>query len=352
MTRRRSDQHTVSHPAVTGRREAEREVVQPARRRVDGRKLIIAALVLALLAVPLLRPFLDSYNYVLHLMFLTFMWIAMSSSWNIIGGFAGYISLGHNVFFAVGAYLSGALLVFSELNPFLTAPLAGLAALAVGFVVGLITLRTRGPSFIISTIALMLAIRIGFDNWTLVGGSSGLSLPLPPFSGELGQVPFYYGMFLAAAGAVYLSYRVQLSKFGLGLRAISQDETKAEVAGINTRLYKVLAFALSAFFVGVAGALWGYSLSYLRPTVFLTIGVAAEMVLIAILGGRGTVAGPVVGSVLLVAFNEYSVVQFGSTELNIAITGALLLIVLLFFPQGVVGTLKEHNRLPRVLDWD
>jgi branched-chain amino acid transport system permease protein len=352
MARRHSGQRTVPDPSVTEPPKAERDTVPAPPRRVEGRKVMVAAVVLGLLAVPLLRPFLDAYSYILHLLFVTFMWIAMSSSWNIIGGFTGYISLGHNVFFAIGAYLAGALLVFSELNPFLTAPLAGLAALAVGFVVGLITLRTRGPSFIISTIALMLAIRIGFDNWTFVGGSSGLSLPLPPFPGELARVPFYYGMLVAAAGAVYLSYRVQRSKLGLGLRAISQDETKAEVAGINTRLYKILAFALSAFFVGVAGALWGYSLSYLRPTVFLSIGVAAEMVLIAILGGRGTVAGPVVGSVLLVAFNEFSVVQFGSTELNIAITGGLLLTVLLFFPQGVVGSLKEHNRLPRVLDWD
>jgi branched-chain amino acid transport system permease protein len=352
MERRRTEHSTVSDSSVTEPPKAQRNAVQRAPHRVDGRKFVVAALVLALLAVPLLGRYLDAYNYYLHLLFMTFMWIAMSSSWNIIGGFTGYISLGHSVFFAIGAYLSGALLVFSDLDPFLTAPLAGLAALVVGLVFGLITLRTRGPSFIISTIALMLAIRIGFDNWTFVGGSSGLSLPLPSFPRELGRVPFYYGMFLAAAGSVYLSYRVQRSKFGLGLRAISQDETKAEVAGINTRLYKILAFALSAFFVGVAGALWGYSLTYLRPTAFLSIGIAANMVLIAILGGRGTVAGPILGSVLLVAFNEFSVVQFGSTELNIAVTGGLLLVVLLFFAEGVVGTLREHNRLPRILDWD
>ena len=352
MARRRAEQRAASDPPVAELRAEERDAVQPVPHRIDGRKIFVATLVAALLAVPLLSRSLDAYDYVIHLLFVTFMWIAMSSSWNIIGGFTGYISLGHNVFFAIGAYLSGALLVYANLNPFLTAPLAGLAALAVGLAVGLITLRTRGPSFIISTIALLLAIRIGFDNWTLLGGANGLSLPLPPFPRELGQLPFYYGMFVTAAGAVYLSYRVQRSKFGLGLRAISQDETKAEVAGINTRLYKILAFALSAFFVGVAGALWGYSLTYLRPTVFLSIGIAADMVLIAIIGGRGTVAGPILGSVLLVAFNEFSVVQFGSTELNIAVTGGLLLVVLLFFTEGVVGTLREHNRLPRILDWD
>ena len=136
--------------------------------------------------------------------------------------------------------------------------------------------------------------------------------------------------------------------FGLGPRAIAQDEIKAEVAGIDTRMFKILAFAVGAFWVAVAGALWGYSLSYLRPTVFLTIAVAALMVNI---GGKGTVAGPVVGAVLLVFVNEFSIARFGSSELNIVVTG-LLLIVLLFFPAGIVG---EPARTPPVapyLDWD
>jgi branched-chain amino acid transport system permease protein len=114
----------------------------------------------------------------------------------------------------------------------------------------------------------------------------------------------------------------------------------------------VAAFSLSAFFVGAAGAIWGYSLTYLRPTIFFTIAIAAEMVLMAIIGGRGTVAGPVVGAILLVALNEISVSQFGSTELNIAVTGVIMLVVLLFFPLGIVGSLRERGKLPGFLDWD
>ncbi|HSL25817.1 MAG TPA: branched-chain amino acid ABC transporter permease, partial [Acidimicrobiia bacterium] len=150
----------------------------------------------------------------------------------------------------------------------------------------------------------------------------------------------------------YLGYRVAHSKFGLALRAIAQDEIKAEVAGIDTRRMKIAAFSLSAFFVGAAGAIWGYSLTYLRPTIFFIIGVAAQMVLMVIIGGRGTVAGPVVGAVLLVALNEISVSQFGSNELNIVVTGVIMLVVLLFFPQGIVGTLRDRGRLPGFLDWD
>ena len=328
------------------------EVVAPARPRLEVRKAFLGLLLLVLFLVPLLRPFISSYNYVLHMMLVTFMWITMASSWNIIGGYTGYVSLGHNVFFAIGGYFSGTLMVYFGLSPFLTAPLAGLLAMAVGLLVGLITLRTRGPAFIISTIALILLVRIWFDNWELLGGSNGLSLPLLGLPPYLLKVPFYYGMLLSAIGAVWVSYKVRHSKFGLGLRAISQDETKAEVAGINTHLYKILAFAISAFFVGVVGALWGYSLSYLRPTIFLSIGIAAEMVLMSILGGKGTVAGPVLGAILLVGINELSVSKLGSTELNIAATGLFLILVLLFFPEGIVGTLKEYGRLPRILDWD
>jgi len=321
--------------------------------RVGIRELVLFVVVLALLVLPLFRPFLSSYSYVLQIFLVTFMWIAMASSWNIIGGFTGYVSLGHNVFFAVGGYLSGALLVYYGWSPFITALLSGVVAVAVGTVVGLITLRTRGPAFIISTVALMLMVRIWFDNWELIGGANGLSLPLLTLSDfGLVKVPFYYGMLLCAAGSTYLAYRIKRSKLGLGLRAIAHDEVKAQSAGIDVNQYKIMAFAISVFFVAVVGALWGYSLSYLRPTVFLTLAVAAQMVLMVLLGGRGSIAGPVLGSALFVLLNEYSVAQFGSSEINIAVMGLFLVIVLLFFPEGIVGTLREHNKLPRFLDWD
>jgi branched-chain amino acid transport system permease protein len=165
-------------------------------------------------------------------------------------------------------------------------------------------------------------------------------------------MPFYYGMLIIAILAVFTSYWIKRSKFGLGLRAISQDETKAEVAGIPTNMYKILAFAISGFFVGSAGALWGYSLTYLRPAIFLDISVAAQMVLMTILGGKGTIAGPVVGVVLMIGMNEFIIDKLGSTELNIAAIGGIMLLILIFFPAGVVGTLKERNWLPRFLDWE
>jgi len=320
---------------------------------VRSRRVTVAlSLGLVLLFPWIAYPIFDSYAYVMQLGMLTLMWISMSSSWNIIGGYAGYISLGHGVFYAVGGYAAGLALARWEISPFLFLPFAGLAAMAVGFLAGLITLRTRGPSFIVATIAMLFLFLLWFDNWEFIGGSSGLDLPLFQFPIQWLKVPFYYAMAVSAIGAVYLSYRVAHSKFGLGLRAISQDETKAEVAGINTRWYKVWAFALSGYFIGVNGAIYGYSLTHLRPLTFFAIAVAARMVLMAIIGGRGTVAGPVLGAIIILGVNEVAVRQFGESALNIVVTGGILVVALLFFPEGIVGSLRKAGKLPAFLDWD
>ena len=317
-----------------------------------SRRALILLLFLAAALFPLLHLAVGGLNYWLHMALFLFMNIAIASSWNIIGGYAGYISLGHNVFFAVGGYAAAILFAYFGVSPFIAFPLCGLIAMAVGFVVGLITLRTRGPTFIISTIALVLLVKILFDNWGYVGGTNGISLPLLDLPVEYVKLPFYYAMLVLAVGAIWLSFRVRRSKFGLGLRAISQDETKAEVAGVPTRFYKTFAFALSGLFIGMAGALWGYYLTYLSPAIFLTILVGAKFVLMTILGGRGTVSGPVVGAVVFIVANEFFVAQFGATELNIVATGLMLVLVLLFFPEGIIGTLKKTGRLPKMLDWD
>ena len=317
-----------------------------------ARSLFLIFLIAALLLFPVLQLVVGGLNYWLHMMLFSFLYVAMASSWNILGGYTGYISLGHNVFFAVGGYFAGVLFVFQGISPFIVAPFAGILAFLLGLVVGLITLRTSGSAFIISTIALVLLTAEVLDKWELAGGANGLSMRLIDLPGDLVKLPFYYALLTIAILTVFVSYRVRHSKFGLGLRAISQDEMKAEVAGIPTNLYKILAFAISAFFVGVAGSIWGYYLTYLRPSLFLTIAIGAQIVLMAILGGKGTVAGPVVGAVLLIAINEFFVAQLGASELNIVATGLLMMIVLLFFPAGIVGTLKERNLLPQIFDWE
>ena len=313
---------------------------------------IVLTVVVAFVALLPFARFLDSYNYVLQVGITILMWIAMTSGWNILGGYTGYISLGHNVFYGVGAYVGGIFLVEWGISPFIAAPVAGLVAFCLGAIAGLITWRAKGPAFIIATIALLLVVFLLLDNWEYVGGSNGLSLPLPPFDVTWIKVPFYYAMMIAAILSVLLGYRVAHSKMGLALRAIAADEVKAEVAGIDTRRFKLMAFALSAFFPGVVGAFWGYSLTYLRPTAFFAISVAAQFVLMAIIGGRGTVAGPVVGATFIILLNELSITYLGASEINLAFNGLIMVLAILFFPLGLVGTLRSQNRLPSWLDWD
>lgn len=325
----------------------------PLRTPSVGQKVFLGILLATLLLFPLMQFVVGGLNYWLHMLLFTFMYIGMASSWNIIGGYAGYTSLGHNVFFAIGGYFTGVLLVYYDVSPFITAPVAGIVSMVLGLIVGLISLRTRGPAFIISTIALVMLVKIAFDNWDYIGGTNGMTMPpILNLSIDLVKFPFYYYMLLIAIAAVYMSYRIRHSKFGLGLRAISQDEVKAEVAGIPTNYYKILAFGISGLFVGMAGGIWGYYLTYLRPNIFLIILVAAQLVLMSVLGGKGTVAGPVVGAIIFIAVDEFFVANLGFTELNIVATGLLLALVLIFFPLGIVGTLRERGRLPQFLDWD
>ncbi|MCY4099594.1 MAG: branched-chain amino acid ABC transporter permease [Rhodobacteraceae bacterium] len=316
------------------------------------RSLWFPYLVLTLLLVLPALQLIGNFNYVIHLTLFTACYVVMASGWNILGGFTGYISLGHNVFFAIGGYFAGMIFARLDISTIIMAPLAGLVAAIIGYCIGLVTLRVRGPSFIISSLALVMIFRIVFENWEFIGGAAGLALPVNDLPVQWAKLPYYYAFIVMAAIAVWVSYKIKHSKFGLGLRAISKDEIKAESSGINTRLYKVLAFAVSAFFVGMAGAVWGEYLTYIRPNIFLIILISVNMVLMCVLGGKGTIAGPVIGTILIIAFNELFVATLGASEINVLATGLIMMLTLIFFPLGIVGTLAKHGKLPQFLNWD
>ncbi|MEM8852478.1 MAG: branched-chain amino acid ABC transporter permease [Pseudomonadota bacterium] len=342
--------NTMDQSAVLAARQAYNESLA-ARADKTRATWFPIALLIVLLALPALQ-FVGNYNYLLHLTLFTASYVVMASGWNILGGFAGYISLGHNVFFAIGGYFAGMIFARTGISVIILAPLAGLVAGLLGYLIGRITLKVRGPSFIISSLALVMIARILFDNWEFVGGAAGVSLPANGLPVQWDKLPAYYAFIIMAAFTVWVCYKIKHSKFGLGLRAISKDEIKAESAGIDTRLYKALAFAISAFFVGMAGAVWGGYLTYIRPNIFMAILVSVYMVLMCILGGKGTIAGPIIGAILIVAFNEFFVATLGASEINIFATGVIMALALMFFPLGIVGTLAKAGKLPRILNWD
>jgi branched-chain amino acid transport system permease protein len=295
----------------------------------------------------------SNINFELQLVILVMYYATLASSWNILGGYTQYISLGHNAFSAIGGYFSAILLLYHGVPVFATAILAGFVAMGVAFLLGFITLRIRrGPAFIISTVGFILILELLLDNWRYVNGANGMNLPFLEIPVTLSKVPYYFAFLLLVSVTIYVSYRIRHSKFGLGLRAISQDEVKAESAGIPTNRYKIAAFAISGFFVGIAGALWAQYLTYITPGIYLEVIFGTRIVLMCILGGKGTIAGPVIGALLLVTSDEIIRAQFGSSEFNIAITGIMLLVVILFFPEGIVGTLRRRGKLPALLNWE
>src|SRR3990170_1029403 len=233
-----------------------------------------------------------------HLLgFDTLLGATMAVSWNIMGGYTGYKSLGHSAFFGLGAYLVAIAANRWGWNPLWSAPVLALVVVAVALLLGWIMLRTTGSAFVIATIALLLIFRLLALNLRgITGGAPGLSQPLPPWSPEFSRLPFFYYMLVWTLVAVAVSAFIVRSRFGLGLLAIRDDEGKAEMVGVNTTLYKVLAFGLSAYFVGLGGGIWSYFQTHISPVFAFDLRIGVDMILMTMLGGLGTVWGPVLGA--------------------------------------------------------
>jgi ABC-type branched-subunit amino acid transport system ATPase component/ABC-type branched-subunit amino acid transport system permease subunit len=298
----------------------------------------IAVLVVSLVLVlfPVVRPY-DVYPQTVLL--LAFLLALQAVSWNIISGYAGYVSLGHSVFLGLGGYVAAIIATRSGINPLILAPIGAVVVTVVAVLVGAVVLRRRSHAFVIITIALLLSTQAIFTNWkSLTGGSDGITLPLPTWSNDIQALPFYY-LFLAILGVTVLfSWQLRRRKFGTGLIAIREDEGKAAAIGVNAALYKVIAFGCSAFFVGLAGGVYAYYQSFLNPPGMFSILSSVMIVLAALVGGRGTLFGPVIGAFLLQFASEAATVYGGGTETRVLLFGIILVLVVLFMPAGLLPT--------------
>ena len=294
-----------------------------------------AGLVLLLL-VPMVLP----EGFYLDLLMFTFMYAAMSVGWDIMGGYAGYVSLGHVGFFGLGSYAAALLLVHLGLPVFITAPLVGLMASLLGAGLGFISLRTRGPAFVIVTLTFTyVAQLLMLDLKSVTGGSQGLFLPLLDLPANLVIVPFYYGMLALLVIAILVSIAIRRSKFGLGLIAIREDEGKAEASGVNTSLYKILAFAISVWFAGTAGALHAQYLNYVDPDLAFELIITLNLIIMSLFGSRGIVWGPVLGAFILYPLSAYLVFLVPSRvagQVHLAVLGIVLVLVVMFLPDGLI----------------
>ncbi len=290
--------------------------------------LVALGVGLALALVPLAVP---GNITVLNLGFFTFLYVAQGLAWNILGGYAGYISFGYGAFFGLGAYTT-ALLWLAGWSPVLTYPVAGLVAAVFSLVVGAPTLRLVGPYFSIATIGVGEAMRILMLNLDrITGGASGLNLPTAVPS----KAWFYTASLLFAAITFAVAAWVRGSRFGLGLQALRLDQDAAESLGVQTTLYKNLAHILSAFIVGACGGLFATYFQYVHPDTVFSFTGSISLVLIALIGGLGTLWGPIVGAAVFYAVQDYLEISYPTFHL--LAYGVLLIFILLFEPKGLAG---------------
>ncbi|HEX8863130.1 MAG TPA: branched-chain amino acid ABC transporter permease, partial [Actinomycetes bacterium] len=304
---------------------------------------LVTAGVLVLTLVPLAMA--DNL-YLQTVAILTLLLVISASGWNIISGFAGYVSLGQSAFIGVGAYTVGILSKHWEVSPFLLAPLGGLTAALLAAILGLVAMRARGHAFVIITIAFLFLMQtLALNLRGITGGSAGITLPLPTWSPDLGELPFYYAMLALAILSVALAAWVRRSKLGAGLFAIREDEGKAAAIGIRTPAYKLIGFVVSAVLIGIAGGIDGYFLTFIDPRGMFDILISVQIVLAALLGGRGTIWGPVLGAFLLQPLNEVVNNYFG-TQLGtrLLVFGLLLAAVVMVLPSGIIPTVRTAWR--------
>jgi branched-chain amino acid transport system permease protein len=276
---------------------------------------------------------------------ITLVFIAVASAWNLFSGYSGYLSLGHAIFYGTGAYflavaakdwnLTGAAI-------FWLLPLAGLAAAIIAVPLGLVALRVRRHTFVVITIAFFFIAQLSASNLSVTGGSSGLLVPVPNWDAGTYNNPFYYLAALLAAGTIGAAWLVRRSRLGLQLRAIRDDEDRAAGLGVRAMPVKLTALVMSAFITGAAGGLWVYFIGQAVPQFVFDPLFDLAVVLMAFFGGLGTVAGPVLGALVLAPTQQYLTASETNGYESQILFGALFLLVILFLPRGVLPTGTEY----------
>ncbi len=306
------------------------------------KKIVIALAVLLLFAA----PWVVSAPFFVHLMIMVLMWTVLGASWNMLGGFTGQVSFGHSTFLGAGAYTTVILFLKLGISPWYGIPAGGLVAALMALPIGFICFRLRGPFFALSTLAVAEIIRLVALNWeSFTNGPVGLlitTLPDVTFGGRSidweNKVPFYYIIAVIALAAIVATYIMSRTRLGAYSLAIREDIDSAEAIGINTVQTRVAALSLSAFLAGVAGGFYAMYFRYIDPDAVFSIALSVEMVFIAVVGGLTTVAGPLVGAIVLVTFGE----TFRQIFLvgHLIFYGLMMMIVIRYLPEGIWGKLR------------
>jgi branched-chain amino acid transport system permease protein len=277
-----------------------------------------------------------------------------ASAWNIVGGYAGQVSVGHAIFFGAGAYLPVLFYALWQLPPLVGVP-AGIAiSLVIAIIIGVPTFRLRGHYFSMATIAVAELLRLLVSNWSLLGGAIGMMGPATP-RGDWdlvfrSAVPYYYIFLAVLAVVILVTWQMQRSRIGYYLRAIRADERAARSLGVPVSRYKLWAFMLSAGFTSVAGSLYVIKTGFVDPDSGIGILVSVQMIITAALGGAGTLLGPLLGAVILVPLQTATNTWFGggATGLTYIVYGGIIMLIARFEPGGLLELWRLHIA-PRIL---
>ena len=303
----------------------------------------------AALAVALALPLVVSDQYVLHIAILVLFYAVLASSLNLVVGYVGEFSLGHTAFLGIGAYTAALLSLRLGLPMWLTVPAAGIVAGVFGYLIGAVTLRLQGPYFVIVTLAFAEVLRLVANNWIPVtNGPMGLAGVIQPeliaTASPLMAKKLYYLVALAiTVVSLYLAYRFVYSNAGRAAVAVRENRYVAQSIGVSPFSTAMQAFILSAVLAGLGGGFYAHYISYVGPEVF-QFAFMVSMIIMVLMGGKGTLLGPLVGALIVTVLEEYlREVQ----ELRLTLFGLVVMGVVLFLPKGLMGFVATR-REPRV----
>ena len=316
------------------------------------KKVLIGAVILAFL---ILFPIvITEQPFHLHVAILFFMFGMMGVAWNIMGGYAGMFSFGQVAFFGIGAYTSSFLLTSFHVSPWIGLIAGGILAALTAAAIGIPCSNLRGHYFAIASIAFGEIIRIVFNNWKLIGAAEGLTLPMLPesfanFMFHSSKAPYYYIVLGFVILSLLVCSYVATSKMGYYFRAIKESHEVAKVLGINFVHYRLIAIMISAFLTAMAGTFYAQYILYLDPESVLILPISVQVVLVAMLGGAGSVIGPVIGAAILIPVSEFTRVLLGhkGTGIDMMVYGTLIMVVSIYQPRGVWGLLSSIGRRAR-----
>ena len=312
----------------------------------DTTQILICFIIFAFIAI---TPLFVKSPYYMGIIILTTLYAFIGISWNIVAGFAGQLLIAHIIFLAVGAYTTMVLFDSYNVSPWIGIPVAGVVSMCLGLVVAFITLRygLKADYFALFSIALMVALRTLFLKWKFVGGAVGLGLSLSKTGIQNmifdSKLPYLYIALGLSVLGLLAQYMIFQSKMGKYFFAIREDEAAAAALGVNTSLYKTLALAIGSAMAGIGGGFYAMYVTFIEPPQVFNLGLNVEIVMAApIIGGLGSLAGPVLGSVLNKPLAELirGILSAERSGTTLIVYGSFLVLCIMFMPRGVTGLLQ------------